>query len=186
MNKFLTTSEAAKLCGVAHTSIIRWIREGKLKAYETPGGHRRIDQCDLASFMKQYHMPIPGSLCDGRFRILAIDDEKSVISMLCRMFSEYSDEIDFYGTPNAIEALVLMGRSRFDLLILDVVMPDMDGVQVCKTIKSNPDTAGIKIIVITGHQISEESEEYLKRNAECVVRKPFSPTALMEKIRALM
>ena len=186
MNKFLTTSEAAKICGVAHTSIIRWIHEGKLKAHETPGGHRRIDQCDLAKFMRQFKMPVPGTLSDGRFRILAIDDEKSVLSMLCRAFSQYLDEIDFYGTANAMEALVLMGRSRFDLLILDVVMPDMDGIQVCKTIKSNPDTAGIKIIVITGHQLSEEREEYLKRNTECVIKKPFSPSALMEKIRTLM
>ena len=186
MKKFLTTSDVAQICGVAHTTVIRWITEGKLKAHETPGGHRRIDQSDLAFFMKQFNMPVPGSLRDGRFRILAVDDEKPVLSMLRRMFSQYLDEIDFYATPNCMEALVLMGRSSFDLLILDVGMPDMDGIQVCKTIKSNPDTAGIRIMVITGKELSEEQDEFLKSNAEAVIKKPFSPAVLMEKVRALM
>ena len=186
MKRYLTTSDAAQICGVAHTTVIRWISEGKLKAHETPGGHRRIDQGDLALFMKEFNMPVPGSLRDGRFRILAVDDEKPVLSMLRRMFSQYLDEIDFYATPNCMEALVLMGRSSFDLLILDVGMPDMDGIQVCKTIKSNPDTAAIRIMVITGKELSEEQDEYLKRNDIDVTKKPFSPSVLLEKVRMLM
>ncbi|OGR72071.1 MAG: hypothetical protein A2089_10990 [Elusimicrobia bacterium GWD2_63_28] len=85
-----------------------------------------------------------------------------------------------------MEALVLLGQSRYDLLILDVVMPEMDGMQVCSTIKTNPDISGIRIIVITGHQLSEEQEEYLKKNAEAVMYKPLQPTLLLEKVKDLM
>jgi excisionase family DNA binding protein len=186
MKKFLTTSEVAQICGVAHTTVIRWIGEGKLKAHETPGGHRRIEQWDLVHFLKQFKMPVPDSLGDGRFRILAVDDEVKVLSLMRKVFSKYPDEIDFCSTTSGMEALVMLGKSRFDLIILDVVMPDMDGLQVCITIKQNADISGVKIIVVTGHQLLEEQEEYLKRNAEYIMRKPFSPSVLMEKVRALM
>lgn len=186
MKKFFTTSGVARICGVAHTTVIRWIGEGKLKAHETPGGHRRIDQWDLVAFLQQFKIPVPASLGDSRFRILAVDDETHVLSMMRRAFAKHSREIDFQTTTSGMEALVMLGKSRFDLIILDVVMPDMDGTQVCITLKQNPDTAGIKIIVITGHQLLEEQEEYLKHNAECVLKKPFSPSVLMEKVRKLM
>lgn len=186
MKKFFTTTEVAGVCGVAHTTIIRWIGDGKLKAHETPGGHRRIDQWDLVAFLQQYKMPVPASLGDNRFRILAVDDDTRVLSMMRRAFAKHNEEIDFQTTTNAMEALVMLGKNHFDLIILDVIMPDMNGIQVCITLKQNPGTAGIKIIVVTGHQLLEEQEDYLKHNAECVIKKPFLPSALVEKVRTLM
>lgn len=186
MKKFFTTTEVAGICGVAHTTIIRWIDERKLKAHETPGGHRRIEHWDLVAFLQQFKIPVPASLGDNRFRILAVDDETRVLSMMRRAFAKYAKEIDFQTTTSGMEALVMLGKSHFDLIILDVIMPDMDGIQVCITLKQNPGTAGIKIIVVTGHQLLEEQEDYLKHNAECVLKKPFSPSALLEKAKTLM
>lgn len=186
MNRFFTTSEVARICGVAHTTVIRWIDEGKLKAHETPGGHRRIEQRDLAGFLKQFKIPVPPSLGGERFRILAVDDETNVLSMIRRTFAKNSGEIEVQTTTNGMEALVALGKSHFDLIILDIAMPDMDGFQVCATIKQNPDLAGVKIIVITGKQLSEEQEEYLKVNAECVIEKPFSTLALESEVKKVM
>ncbi|HCC46911.1 MAG TPA: hypothetical protein DEQ38_02150 [Elusimicrobia bacterium] len=186
MKKFLTTSEAAEICGVAHTTVIRWITDGKLKAHETPGGHRRIDREELLDFLHQFKIPVPQSLADSRYRILVVDDDREVLAMLGRVFSEYGETIELHTTASGMEALVLLGQSRYDLLILDVVMPEMDGMQVCSTIKTNPDISGIRIIVITGHQLSEEQEEYLKKNAEAVMYKPLQPTLLLEKVKDLM
>ncbi|HBB65870.1 MAG: hypothetical protein A2X28_09820 [Elusimicrobia bacterium GWA2_56_46] len=186
MKKFFTTSEVAQVCGVAHTTIIRWINEGKLDAHETPGGHRRIKHRDLVAFLKQYKIPAQASLLDNRFKVLVVDDEKPVLSMIRRAFAKHSDEIDLQTTTNGMEALVMLGKSHFDLIILDVVMPEMDGVQVCVTLKQNPDTADIRIVVITGRPLSEEQEDYLKRNAECVIRKPFPPSVLVEQVRKLV
>jgi excisionase family DNA binding protein len=186
MKKFLTTSEVAKICGVAHTTVIRWISEGKLKAHETPGGHRRIEQWDLVAFLKCFRIPVPASLGDNRFKILAVDDETHVLSMMRRAFAKHSEEIDFHTTTSGMEALVMLGKSHFDLIILDVVMPDMDGIQVCITLKQNPDTSDIKIIVITGRPLLEEQEEYLRRNAECIIKKPFQPSILVEKVKKIM
>jgi excisionase family DNA binding protein len=186
MKKFFTTSEAAQICGVAHTTVIRWITEGKLKAHETPGGHRRIERVELVSFMQEFKIPVPSSVGDLRFKILAVDDDKHMLGMIRRMFSVETKEIDLHTTTKGMEALMMIGKTPFNLIILDVIMPDMDGIEVCKTLKRNPDTADVKIIAITGKVLSDEQEEYLKRNTECVLRKPFSTSLLFEKVKAIM
>lgn len=187
MKKFYTTTEAAEICGVAHTTVIRWIGEGKLKAHETPGGHRRIESKELLGFLKRFGMPVPPSLAaEDRFRVLAVDDEKVMLSMLRKMVDGCPDKIELHLATNGMEALMLLGKVPFDLVILDVIMPDMDGVEVCKALRRNPDTAGTKIIAMSGKPLSEEQEEYLERNTECLLIKPFSPSLLLELIDGIL
>lgn len=182
MKKFFTTSEMAEVCGVAHTTVIRWIAEGKLKAHETPGGHRRIERGDLLDFLKRFNMPVPASFEEPRFRVLVVDDEKIMLSMIRKMFEGYPGGLELHMATHGMAALMLIGKVPFDMVILDVIMPDMDGIEVCKALKRNPDTAAMKLIAITGKQLSDEQEEYLSRNVECLLRKPFTPSALLEKI----
>lgn len=182
MKKFFTTSEMAEICGVAHTTVIRWIGEKKLKAHETPGGHRRIERGDLLDFLKRFNMPVPASLANARFRVLVVDDEKAMLSMMHKMFEGYQDGIELHMATHGMVALMLIGKIPFNLVILDVLMPDMDGIEVCRALKRNPDIADMKIIAITGKQLTEEQEEYLNRNTECLLRKPFSPSVLIERI----
>lgn len=167
---------------MAHTTVIRWIGEGKIKAHETPGGHRRIESRDLLGFLKRYSMPVPASLSNGRFRVLAVDDEKVMLSMLRKMVDDCADKIELHLATHGMAALMLIGKVPFDLVILDVLMPDIDGIEVCKALKRNPDTAGMKIIAMSGKPLSEEQEEYLDRNTECLLKKPFSPSLLLELI----
>lgn len=183
MKKFFTTSETAEICGVAHTTVIRWIGEGKIKAHETPGGHRRIESKDLLYFLKRFGMPVPASLAsEDRFRVLAVDDEKVMLSMLRKMVDGCPDKVELHLATHGMAALMLIGKVPFNLVILDVVMPDMDGIEVCKALRRNPDTAAVKIIAMTGKPLSEEQEEYLERNTECLLKKPFSPSLLLELI----
>lgn len=182
MKKFFTTSEMAQICGVAHTTVIRWIGEGKLKAHETPGGHRRIEGGDLLEFLKRFNIPVPASLSNDRFRVLAVDDEKVMLSMIRKMFDGCPDGIELHLATHGMAALMLIGKVPFDLVILDVVMPDMDGIEVCRALRRNPDTADMKIIAMSGKPLSEEQEDYLGRNTECLLKKPFSPSLLLELV----
>ncbi len=180
MKSCLTTFETSRLCGVVHTTIIRWIKDGKLKAYETPGGHRRIQIEDLLAFMKHYNMPIPAAFPKNMPSIMALDDNKQILSMIRKAFETFASDIELYTTSNPVEAMVMLGNHPADLLILDVIMPAMDGIQVCKTLKTREETAKMKIIVITGKLLSHEQEDFLNRNADYVMRKPFSPVELIE------
>lgn len=186
MKKLITTFVAGRFCGVAHTTVIRWIKSGKLKAYVTPGGHRRIKEADMVAFMKRWKMPIPKSLPGGNPSVLVVDDEPAVITMLKKAFSKLAPDMELRSTGNGVEALVMVGEKVPDVIILDVMMPDMDGIQVCKILKSKKATSWSKIIVITGKNITEEQEDFLKKNVDLVLRKPFQPTSLIETVRTLL
>ena len=60
--KTYTTFQIADFCGVRPTTIIKWVKQKKIRAYVTPGGHRRIRHSDLLSFLKEYNLPIPDEL----------------------------------------------------------------------------------------------------------------------------
>lgn len=182
MKKFFTTSEIAGLCGVVHATVISWITEGKLAAHETPGGHRRVERLELLAFLKRFNMPVPAALENARFRVLVVDDDELMLSMIRKLFDGYPAELELQMATHGMAALILLGKTPFDLVILDVTMPDMDGVEVCKALKRDPDTAAVRIIAITGRQLSGEQEEYLDGNVECVLRKPFAASALLERI----
>lgn len=182
MKKLFTTSETAGICGVAHATVLGWLTEGKLGARETPGGHRRIERDELLDFLKKSNMPVPAALGEARLRVLVVDDDEHMLSMIRKLFDGYPAELELHMATHGMAALMLLGKTPFDLVILDVTMPDMDGIEVCKALKRDPNTAAVRIIAITGKQLSGEQEEYLDRNVECVMRKPFSASALLERI----
>lgn len=182
---FFTTFEVGKLCQVYHTTVINWINKGQLKAYTTPGKHRRIQKNDLLDFMRKFNIHIPPELQDQK-KILVVDDDKSMLRLIERAFSKNSSTIQVQLISNGVEALVSVGKEIPDLIILDIVMPGMDGIEVCRTLKSNPQTEKIKIIVISGVKISEEQEKFLKKNVDEIFQKPFSILKLVDAAYALI
>src|SRR5258705_12065060 len=85
-----TTFEAAKLCHVSPLSIINWVNAGRLPAFRTPGGHRRIRREDLARFMRENGIPLPEELRDGsgRSRVLVVDDEPAIRDLFAESLSQ--------------------------------------------------------------------------------------------------
>ncbi|MBI3563812.1 MAG: excisionase family DNA-binding protein, partial [Elusimicrobia bacterium] len=69
-----STFEVARLCGVFHTTVLHWIRKGKLRAYATPGGHHRITRSALVEFMERYEFPVPRGWEPSPTRVLIVDD----------------------------------------------------------------------------------------------------------------
>jgi len=180
--KFFTTFDVAELCGVVHTTVIRWIEEGKLTAYETPGGHRRIPAEHLLRFMKNLNIPIPQSLSETPVSVLVIDDEEPVLKMIQNIMKHYLPDIQVRICLNGIEALVAIGKQPPDLIIMDVIMPEMDGIQMCQRLKASPETSAIKIIAMSGKKLSQEQLQFITQNTDYFMQKPFSPQFLAEKI----
>lgn len=116
---YLTTFDVSQICEVNPTTVQNWVKENKLKAFSTPGGHRRIRREDLISFMKEFSMPIPGELKNPASTILIVDDEKDVIELLTSLFETAEEELEVTGAQSGVEALLLIGARRPDLLILD-------------------------------------------------------------------
>jgi excisionase family DNA binding protein len=184
--KTFTTFEVARLCGVFHTTVINWVNKGKLKARVTPGGHRRIPLSELVAFMKKYEMPIPSNIEDAHKQILILDDQLMMTRLLDKGFKKHEDRYKVQVANNPVDALMLVGKKLPHLLVLNLMMPVMDGFQVCEILKSNPATKEMKIIAITGKKLTASQSDFLGKNCDKFLLKPFDVNELVGAIDKLL
>lgn len=177
--RLFSTFQAARLCGVYHTTVINWIKTGKLKAYTTPGGHRRIHSNDLLEFMRHFEMPIPKDLLTRPKRLLIVEDDASVRRMLMRTFSGVPN-LEVVECEGGIEALIEIGRTAPDLLVLDIRIPQVNGLEICRILRSSEATRPIRIVCVTGEALSAEEQAFLEANTAAVFRKPLSTEAFKQ------
>lgn len=181
--KEFSTFEVGRVCNVAHTTVINWIERKQLPAHATPGGHRRVYHNDFITFLKKFNMRIPPELLEtGRKPgVLIVDDDAEVLAMLSRAFKEHAPEVRVHTTQNGMEALMLVGREPPAVIILDVVMPGMDGLAVCRTLKTGGKSKYIKVLVITGKKLTGEQRGYFLETVDGIFHKPFSAVKLVQR-----
>jgi excisionase family DNA binding protein len=175
-----TTFEAAKLCHVSPLSIINWVNAGRLPAFRTPGGHRRIRREDLVRFMRENGIPIPEELRDGsgRARVLVVDDEPGIREVIAEHLSTRANAYEVMTAADGFEAGRLVATFRPDAVILDLRMPGLDGFQVCRTIKADPETASTIVLAMTGYYTPETESRILECGAQRCIAKPVEPSTL--------
>lgn len=181
---FVTTSKAAKICGVARTTISKWIDEGALKAFVTPGGHRKIREEDLADFLRKNGSRRSADL-SAKKRILIVDDNLDDIRLLEAAFLPASDKYEVHSATGGFQAIYKIGDVKPHIVILDLIMPDIDGFKVCEGIKSNPETEDIKIIVVTAYYDKVKETKARRCGADAFFRKPIDLKKLVRKILEL-
>jgi excisionase family DNA binding protein len=175
-----TTFETAKLCHVSPLSIINWVNAGRLPAFRTPGGHRRIRREDLVRFMKDNGIPLPDELREGsgRPKVLVVDDEESIRAMLSEHLGSRTPKYEVLAAADGFEAGRLVATHRPDVVLLDLKMPGVDGFQVCRTIKADPDTSNTVVIAMTGYYSPETDARILECGALRCFAKPVEPSTL--------
>jgi excisionase family DNA binding protein len=122
------TLDVARLLGVSAMTVVRWIDKGVIRAFRTPGNHRRILRDDLRHFIRKMGFPMPRELAGDKWKVLAVDDEPDVLDVLVRAFEGHAD-IEMYSACDGVTALIEVGRVRPDLLLLDIVLPGMNGIE---------------------------------------------------------
>lgn len=183
---YLTTFEIGQICEVNPTTVQNWIKGKKLKAYVTPGGHRRIRREDLIAFMKEFGMPIPTTLDSTRPYVLIVDDEREVIEILTSIMHSSGEDIEITGVESGFEALLTIGERKPDLLILDLKMPGMNGFEVCRTLKENPGTRNIRIVAVSGDRDPEIRSRIEEAGADLFFSKPFDVIEFRSQCLRLM
>ncbi len=179
-----TTHDIARICDVYPSSVVNWIREGKLRSYQTPGGHHRVTRDDLVAFLGVLRMPLPQELSRRR-RVLIVDDDADLAGVLAKALSRRSDwSVETCG--DGLEALLRIGRSAPDLLVLDIVIPKMDGVRVCRVLKSSPATRGVRVIAISGQRPPAAEKTLRAIGVEAFYRKPLDLDELAAKAASLL
>jgi excisionase family DNA binding protein len=179
----LTSYEVGEILQVNPSSINKWIKDGRIEAFRTPGGHRRIRVGDLVTFLDTHHMPVPESLRKaGKKRVLFVDDDQKQLDSLQRLAKQYAASAEVKTATNGVEAMVLVGSYKPHLVVLDVYMPNLDGIEVCSRLMANPETKNIKVILASGHLSPEIEQKALKAGAYRCVNKPINIQELMKEI----
>jgi excisionase family DNA binding protein len=177
--RVLTSSEVGELLQVNPSSVKKWVDDGLLAAFRTPGGHRRIRVADLVDFLDAHKMPIPRDLlANARRRVLVVDDDLVQLRTVARALKRLSERIEVATTANGIDALLLVGSFRPHVVLLDVFMPGLDGVEVCRRLKKKPETRDVRVIVVSGHASSALEKEVLEAGALLCLEKPVDVTGL--------
>lgn len=187
MEDILTVFKASKYCNVSPKTIINWIESGHIKAYKTVGGHRRIRMADLEAFMKAQGIPIPDEeLSDVKNRVLVVDDDPIIVETIVQALEEDEHDYEVISAADGFEAGLQVNHFKPHLLILDIMMPDIKGHEVCQKIKSNPETRDIKIIVLSAYLDEEKFKKMKEFGADICFSKPLPLTQLKEEVARLL
>ena len=179
-DNLLTSSEVGHLLQVNPSSVKKWVDDGLLEAFRTPGGHRRIRAIDLLAFLARHRMPIPLELQDvGRRRVLLVDDDQPQLSALTRSLKRHAERIETISVNNGIDALVLVGSFHPHIVVLDVYMPDIDGLEVCGRLKKRPETRDVQVIIVSGGLTPTLERKALEAGAVRCLPKPIDTQALL-------
>jgi excisionase family DNA binding protein len=183
---FFTTFEISQICGVNPTTVQNWVKGKKLIAFQTPGGHRRVRRENLVSFLKEFGMPIPDDLLQSAPLILIADDDPDILDLLATVMRSGAEEVSISTAQNGIDALVMIGENKPDLLILDIMMPGMNGCDVCRKLKSSLGTKNIRIVAISGDHNPAVKERALTAGADLFFTKPLEIVGFREQCFRLL
>ncbi len=181
MKDLFTTGEAAQICKVSQQTIIRCFDAGRLEGFRIPGSRfRRIPRQSLMKFMKANSIPLD-NLESGKKKVLIVDDDAEIVELIVDVLVR-DGRFDIRTAGSGYDAGVVTEQFRPDLILLDYMLPDINGNIVCQTIRKNPDFENIKIIIVSGVVKQDEIDQLLNAGAEDFIRKPFDITELTGKI----
>ena len=188
MDEVFTVFKASQHCNVSPKTIINWIDAGHIKAYRTPGGHRRINRRDLEDFMRKQGIPIPEAEVedDGRKKILVVDDDPIIVESIVQALEEDEHDYEVISAADGFEAGLQVNHFKPHLLILDIMMPDIKGYEVCQKIKSNKETCDTRIIVLSAYLDEEKFKQMKDHGADACFSKPLPLPQLKEEVARLL
>ncbi len=178
-----TTFEAAKICHVTHHSIKTWIKEGQIKASRTPGGHYRILESDLDAFREKNDM-FPRDKGSHKKRIMVVDDDPDALALMDKILSDHGYEVIKVG--RATETGLKAAQLSPDLILLDMLMPEINGFDVAKALRQNELTRTTPIMAVTILTKEQEIERMFECGIDEYLAKPYKVDTLLEKVRELV
>ena len=178
---WLTLGQAAKYLGVAQSTIRKWSDTGRVPAFYTPGGHRRYRRMDLDAFLERSG---PGGKPKDGPSVLVVDDDPGV-----RQVVRLSLELEGYVVKEAggaEEGLAAVEDEAPDLILLDVMMPHVDGWEMLRQIQERHGVGSIPIVMFSGKVDAQTAAQATARGAQGFVGKPFDPQQLVDQAKQIV
>jgi len=176
---YLTPKDTAAYLKVSTETVRQWAKSGRLKAETTLGGHRRfcIEEVERFSDYMQFKRK---SVSD--IRVLIVDDDKQYVRYVEELLKTFSEEIKVEKAYDGFEAGHKVDTFKPTIVILDLIMPSINGIEVCRYLKNNEQTKNIRIIATTGYASDINTHNFLNAGAELVLEKPIEVNLLQEFI----
>ncbi len=180
-----TTGEVAGICNVSQQTVIRCFDAGKLRGYRVPGSRfRRIPRESLIQFMKDNGIPLD-QLEMGKKRVLVVDDDPAIVEMLVELL-ERDGRFEVQTASNGFDAGLRTKEFHPDVIVLDYMLPDINGNAVIRRIRSDPTLHDVRIIIVSGVVDREDVQSLLECGANDFLQKPFSIEQLVRRITELV
>jgi excisionase family DNA binding protein len=185
MKDLFTTGEAADICKVSQQTIIRCFDAGRLEGFRVPGSRfRRIPRQSLVKFMQENKIPLD-AIESGKRKVLIVDDDAEIVELIVEVLRR-DGRFETETASSGYEAGIATQRFRPELILLDYMLPDVNGNVVCQTIRKNPEFENTRIIIVSGVVKQDEIAQLLRSGAQDFIRKPFDVAELTGKIAAAL
>jgi excisionase family DNA binding protein len=184
VNETLTSSEAARICGVSFRTVIRWIERNELQGYRLPGrGDYRVLATELRRFMSLHGIPDPEEMPGQPKRILVVDDEAAMASAIRRTLRQ--DGFEVATASDGFLAGSMLHSFKPHLMTLDLHMPGIDGFGVLRFLREQPPPFPLKVLVVSGES-EPRLRQALELGAHGALAKPFENEDLRQAVARIL
>lgn len=178
-----STMEVARLLGMAVRSVQLMVDRGELSAWKTPGGHRRISRESVDGWMARRNGAKSAGLASqaisparnagpGKSRVLLIEDSVHYQNLLSLMVGQQFPQVELHTAPDGIVGLAMYGQLQPQVLIVDILLPGIDGATLITSLRSQPQFANSRLIVVTSLDPSQLAPYAFALTGVPVVHKP--------------
>jgi len=182
VKKYISVKEITEYLEVSKQTVNKWILDNKIKSYRIPSGRKKVLRKDFLTYLEENKLPIDSDIFPSKKKkLVVIDDDDKIINLFQRYFQKVSSDWQIEYARDGMTGLLKIGVFRPDVVILDIEMPGMDGISVCKKIQEDANLAHIKIIIISGFT-SVYEDELQALGIATVLEKPFTFSEVNEKL----
>lgn len=181
----LTTGDIARYCHFTVSQVNRWIKKGDINAFRNFGGQYRITKSEFREFLERNGMPVVEEFFQSsdKKRVLVADDDTTVVEVIGDILRDTYEDLELETAYDGYEALINAGDFKPDIIILDIRMPKIDGLEVCRRLRENKAiSSSIKILAMTAHTETYDRETVLAAGADDYLIKPVDLKTLVEHI----
>jgi excisionase family DNA binding protein len=178
----LTTRETAKLLDASVRTIQLWVEGGRLKAWKTPGGHRRVLRTSVEEMLAKRQRVSGGVV--RKFEVLVVDDDPIQRAVLEKALGSLGPDTRLRVSADGYEALIRIGERRPDLLVTDLVMPGLDGFRLLQTLAREASSQPMQIVAVTVLTPDEVLAQGGLPNGVALLHKPVQSTSLLSLAQA--
>jgi excisionase family DNA binding protein len=181
-----TTVDLAKVCRVSLRTVIRWVDEGKLTSFRTPGGHRRVREKDLLKFLDHYQIPFSIRPASETRKILVVEEKRMLEGLLKQILRRSSDTYEIFLARDLYETGIKIGLLRPDLVLLGTIPKSREIIKFCRSLRKIPEAKNTKIVILDATVTGDRMQELLSLGVHAVIDKPHTSEDLRPHLLGML